>query len=54
MTFLSKSKKTIMAELNNMIDLAKAYFFYFFNWGFFYWSAGYFTFKYKFGDCYST
>lgn len=38
------SKKSILKQLNNMINLVKDYFFFFY-WGFYYWNAGLFAYN---------
>ena len=51
MTLINKNEKALTEKLNHLVELAKAYYFFFINWGFFYWNAGNLTFKYKLGDC---
>jgi len=48
----TSSKKSIMTQLNNALSLVQEYFFFFY-WGFFYWSAGLFTFQ-KYARNYQT
>lgn len=49
---ITSSKKSIMTQLNNALSLVQEYFFFFY-WGFFYWSAGLFTFE-KYAGNYQT
>lgn len=53
MNFSKLNAEAKNEKLNSLVQLAKAYYFFFFSWGFFYWNAGTLTFKYKLGDCYT-
>lgn len=47
MNAMRKNENSLNEKLNRLVQLANAYYFYFFNWGFFYWSAGTFSYAYK-------
>jgi hypothetical protein len=43
-------EKALIEKLNQLVESAQSYFYFFFNWGFFYWNAGTLTYKYKKGN----